>query len=185
MAVTTTTIKDRVISLGPGLPAIPERLLLAHARGHVLFLAGAGVSLPAGLPDFRKLVLDVYEKLDAATHAVMKDVPRGACNKWAAATASLTSAQAAEVQRFVAGEYDVVLGFLERRMDGRSSASSQVRTEVANAIRKTGVKPAPIHRALMRLAQRGAATTIATTNFDRLLEGAAKAIKRPVESYSL
>lgn len=42
---------DRVISLGEGLPAIPERLLIAHARGEVLFIVGAGVSMspPANL----------------------------------------------------------------------------------------------------------------------------------------
>ena len=54
----------RAIALAPDLPAIPERLLLAHARGEVLFLCGAGVSMPAGLPGFRKLVLDVYRTLD-------------------------------------------------------------------------------------------------------------------------
>jgi hypothetical protein len=52
-------IKERVISLGGGLAAIPERLLLAHARGEVLFIAGAGISRPANLPDFRELVLQV------------------------------------------------------------------------------------------------------------------------------
>ena len=40
---------ERTISLAPDLPAIPERLLLAHARGDVLFLCGAGVSTSAGL----------------------------------------------------------------------------------------------------------------------------------------
>jgi len=52
-------ISDRIIPLGPDLPAIPERLLLAHARGEALFVAGAGISQPAGLPDFRDLVLGI------------------------------------------------------------------------------------------------------------------------------
>jgi NAD-dependent SIR2 family protein deacetylase len=60
-----------VIPLGSGLAAIPERLLLAHARGEVLFIAGAGISRPASLPDFRGLVLKVYAQLDAAVHAVI------------------------------------------------------------------------------------------------------------------
>jgi len=72
-------IADRVIFLGAGLPAIPERLLLAHARGEVLFIAGAGISQPAGLPDFRELVLKVYEHLDAAVHAVVSKIPHSAC----------------------------------------------------------------------------------------------------------
>ena len=72
---TALGIKDRVIALGTGLPAIPERLLLAHARGQVLFIAGAGISRPANLPDFRELVLQVYQELDARTYAVMTRFP--------------------------------------------------------------------------------------------------------------
>jgi hypothetical protein len=68
---TDISAQDRVISLGPDLVAIPERLLLAHARGEVLFICGAGVSRPAGLPDFRQLVLDVYLTLDAGVYGVL------------------------------------------------------------------------------------------------------------------
>ena len=51
--------EDRKISLGKNsrgeyLPAIPEELLLAHAKGRVLFVCGAGISKPSGLPTFRK-----------------------------------------------------------------------------------------------------------------------------------
>ena len=53
---------------------IPERLLLAHARGEVLFIVGAGVSRDAGLPDFRKLAVDVYEELDSAVYSVISRV---------------------------------------------------------------------------------------------------------------
>src|SRR5207302_3262276 len=109
-------IADRVIFLGSGLPAIPERLLLAHARGEVLFIAGAGVSQPAGLPDFRELVLKVYERLDAPVHDIISKIPRSACNNWLADSSALTPGQAAEVRRFIAGDYDVVLGMLERRI---------------------------------------------------------------------
>ena len=103
---------ERDISLGPNLPAIPERLLLAHARGEALFVCGAGISQPAGLPDFRGLVLNVYAKLDPVAHAVINDVPRIACNKWDAKLTGLTSPQAAEVMRFIARDYDVVLFLL-------------------------------------------------------------------------
>src|ERR1700722_8594740 len=110
-------IKDRVISFGAGLAAIPERLLLAHARGEVLFIAGAGISQPSNLPDFRNLVLQVYEELDPAAHLAMSSIPREACNQWAANLTELTNQQAAEVRRYISGDYDVVLGMLERRMD--------------------------------------------------------------------
>ena len=103
--------------MGDGLAALPERLLLAHARGEVLFICGAGISRPAGLPDFRELVLKVYEELDASTYNVLAKLPQGACNQWQLNCKELTDLQTAEVKRFIVGDYDVVLGMLERRID--------------------------------------------------------------------
>ncbi|MEX4003595.1 SIR2 family protein [Paraburkholderia sp. EG285A] len=162
--------EDRAISLGSDLPAIPERLLLAHARGEVLFICGAGVSRPAGLPDFRDLVLDTYHALDKAVHKVLSSIPSGACNRFDPDCSQLTDGQTAEVRRFVSGDYDVVLGMLERRLDNATRGDSRVRREVAIRLRASGARPAPIHRSLMRLADRGGVVTIVTTNFDRLLE---------------
>jgi hypothetical protein len=179
-----TGLEDRVIALGSGLPAIPERLLLAHARGEVLFICGAGISRPA-LPDFRELVLDVYRILDAAVHASLSRLPRGVCNQWELDCSGLTDRQKAEVKRFTIGDYDVVLGMLERRLDDRTRGDSRVRREVAKRLRLGGNSPAVIHRALMRLADRGGAATIVTTNFDLMLEAAAKRLGSPVETYSL
>ncbi len=177
--------EDRVISLGAGVAAIPERLLLAHARGEVLFICGAGISLPAGLPDFRALVLDVYARLDAGVHAVLSGLPAGIRHHGQADCNGLTERQTAEVQRFIVGEYDVVLGMLERRLDDQTRGDSQVRREVAARLRSGSSKPAPIHRALMRLADRGGVKTIVTTNFDLLLEIAAQRLRPPVQTYAL
>lgn len=181
---TEVSAQDRVISLGSDLAAIPERLLLAHARGEVLFICGAGISRP-NLPDFRELVLNVYEILDTSVHAVLADLPRSACNQWVANVAGLTERQTAEVKRFLVGDYDVVLGMLERRLDDQTRGDSGVRREVANRLRAGRRTPTPIHRSLMRLADRGGATTIVTTNFDLLLELAGKRGRSPVETYSL
>jgi hypothetical protein len=174
---------DRVIPLGPGLAAIPERLLLAHARGEVLFIAGAGISQPANLPDFRGLVLRVYAQLDTAVYDVISQTPPTVAQ--AGLTTGLTNQQVAEVQRFIQGDYDVVLGMLERRMDGQSHGKSRVRQAVASELRSPGIRPAPIHRALMRLADRGAAVTIVTTNFELLLEDAARGLRPAVQAYAL
>jgi hypothetical protein len=184
-SVLNSATSDRVIPLGSGLAAIPERLLLAHARGKVLFIAGAGISQPANLPDFRGLVLKVYAQLDAAVHAVIASIPPIGCNHSSTDLLGLTNQQAAEVMRFIRGDYDVVLGMLERRIDGHSNGKSRVRQTVASELRTPGIKPAPIHRALMRLADRGVAMTIATTNFDLLLEDAAKRVRPAVQTYAL
>jgi NAD-dependent SIR2 family protein deacetylase len=169
-----------VIALGSGLPVIPERLLLAHARGQVLFIAGAGVSKPAGLPDFRKLVVDVYAKLDIGVHAVVT----GSKDEEVGDLSGLTSQQIAEVRRFKRRDYDVVLGMLERRIDDKPSGTSQVRAMVAEILRTAGTKSAPMHRALMRLADRGGASTIVTTNFDLLLQSGTKG-KTKLQTYAL
>jgi hypothetical protein len=151
----------------------------------VLFIAGAGISQPAGLPDFRELVLKVYEGLDAAVHAVISKIPRSACNRWGADSSALTHGQAAEVRRFIAGDYDVVLGMLERRIDGQTDNPSRVRQAIVAAVRAPNVPPARIHRALMSLADRGASVAIVTTNFDRLLEKAAVRSRPTIQTYAL
>lgn len=179
------TSSSRAISLGLGLPEIPERLLLAHSRGEVLFIAGAGISQPAGLPDFRGLTLKVYAQIDKVVHNVISAIPHTVCNQWSADLSGLTNQQAAEVRRFIIGDYDVVLGMLERRIDGRSDGKSQVRQAVASELRVSSAKPAPIHRALMRLADRGGAVSIVTTNFELLLEDVSKRSQDAVPTYAL
>ena len=201
---------ERTISLAPDLPAIPERLLLVHARGDVLFLCGAGVSTSAGLPDFRQLVLDVYRTLDPGVYEILTKASIDPDCSTKPDCSGLTDRQTAEVERFSAGEYDVVLGVLERRLDSHTREDSKVRSRVVEVLRsptgkpspatsrcETGVapsnhsdaprtgRPAPIHRALIRLADRGSATTIMTTNFDLLLEQAAKNLRAPAPTYAL
>ena len=116
---------------------------------------------------------------------VIKGLPRDACNKWEPDCSGLTQQQAAEVKRFIVGDYDVVLGMLERRLDDQTRPDSSVRHEVSRLLRTKANSPAPIHQALIRLADRGGATTIVTTNFDLLLESAAKRKRLPVQTYSL
>ncbi len=176
---------ERVIAFGQGLPAIPERLLLAHARGEVLFICGAGVSMPANLPDFRRLVVEVYERLDTGVHRVLEKVDQQSPSLKGIDCTDLTASQLAEAQRFVKGDYDVVLGMLERRLDNQTERGSRVRQTTIELIRQRAKRPAPIHKALMKLANRGGATAIVTTNFDRLLEVAARRIDAGVQSYAL
>lgn len=57
-------------------PDIPERLLVAHEDGQVVFFCGAGISCPAGLPLFGRLVERVYERLRIAPDAVQRGAMR-------------------------------------------------------------------------------------------------------------
>ena len=181
----SASANDRVIRLGTAQVPVPERLLLAHARGEVLFLAGAGVSQPAGLPDFKGLVLNVYEALDAQTHAIIQDYVNSKRKADELRSSGLNFRQTAEAMRFMQGDYDVVLGMLERRMDERSTGESLLRQTVIKEIRRPNSRPQAIHRALMRIADRGGTTAIVTTNFDLLLEAAAKQVRVPTNTYSL
>jgi len=97
----------------------------------------------------------------------------------------LKNYQIAEIERFFSGDYDVVLGMLERRMDGQSHDASQVRQAVVEALPPSDAQPSSIHRALMRLADRGGATAIVTTNFDLLLEDAAQELCHPLPTHAL
>lgn len=136
--------------------------------------------MPAGLPDFRNLVIKVYAKLDTGVHAVVvnsKDDEVGDLS-------GLTSQQIAEVRRFKRRDYDVALGMLERRIDDKPSGTSRVRTTVVEVLREASAKSAPIHKALMRLADRGGAATIVTTNFDLLLQDSVSR-KTKLQTYSL
>lgn len=182
-------IGDRQIALGKSLARIPERLLLAHARGEVLFIAGAGISMSAELPGFRGLVVEVYEALDSGVHSVIS-TERSIIshNGYKTDPPDLNNWQKAEIRHFQRDEYDVVLGMLERRLEqgveGEISRGNPVREKIG-AILRAKAKPAPIHRALMRLADRGGAAAIITTNFDLLFENAARTMKQSVQSYAL
>lgn len=178
-----TGFTDRTIVLGADCAAVPERLLLAHARGQVLFITGAGVSQPSGLPSFRDLVQDVYKRVDASTHAVIGPMPSGMKDEPIASLA-LPARQRAEVQRFLRDEHDVVLGMLERRLEGDLEQRNIVREAVIDRLRQNDPKPSEIHRSLMRLSDRGGATAVITTNFDCLLEAASPPRSR-AETYAL
>ena len=176
----------------------------------MLFLCGAGVSRQAGLPDFRQLVRRVYKSLDPSVHEALPESPGNPHNPPTLDRSRLNARQKAEVNRFNAREYDVVLGMLERRLDRETQKDSTVRAAAVRLLRESGRHriptapdpnqptpaptetpepnlpyPAPIHRALIRLSNRGAATTVMTTNFDLALEDAARKLRVPAQTYAL
>lgn len=181
-------VTERLVYLAPGLPGIPEELMLARDRGDVLFMTGAGVSMaePSNLPLFRGLVLEIASRLDARLGAAME--------AWVGAFEArnqgdpippasmfadeLDPRQHAELARFVRGDFDIVLGMLERRMPsqpGRASSMRAAAAEILDAAHQSN----RLHAALNVLARRNDQLCVATTNFDRLHERAAKRPKPP------
>lgn len=129
-------------------PDIPERLLHAHEEGRVVFFCGAGVSRPAGLPDFHKLVgKGLYKELDEAPTAIEKAAIK-------------------------AGQYDTVIDLLEQ--PHRIAGSREVvRPALARLLTPKKITPKSIatHEALLTLGQcRDGRLRLVTTNCDRLFE---------------
>ena len=48
----------------PNGPQIPDELLFAHQEGRVVFFCGSGISIPAGLPNFKELIDQLYKRLN-------------------------------------------------------------------------------------------------------------------------
>ncbi len=126
-------------------PDVPEQLLQAHEDGQVVFFCGAGISYPAALPGFGKLVEQLFSHLGHVPDAV----------------------QAAALK---AKRYDTVVGLLEGELAGGRRI---VREAIAKILAPDTSKPraTATHEALLELAkcQTGRKRLI-TTNFDRLFE---------------
>ncbi|MEX3856411.1 hypothetical protein OKW33_003364 [Paraburkholderia atlantica] len=125
-------------------PAVPETLLQAHEEGRVVFFCGAGISSPAGLPSFKKLVDDLYDALCPVQSDVQK--------------AAIESKQ-----------YDIAVGLLEEEIGRRET----VRREMVRILTPDLTAPDALatHEALLYLAKtKKGATRLITTNFDRLFE---------------
>ena len=140
-------------------PDIPDALLQAHEEGSVVFFCGAGISHPAGLPDFKGLVEQIY-RLNGVPFV---DIEREA---------------------FDGGRFDATLDLLERRLQGQRLA---VRRALAQALKpklhRSGATDT--QAALLRLARgREGALRLVTTNFDRVFHTAAKRIGQPFQAYA-
>ena len=134
---------------------IPDELLEARDQGNVVFLCGAGVSYPAGMPDFLELAKYVVKELgtpqDAPSREMLsmwgnKDVPEGA-------RPSLDQIFNLLQQEYAAGEIDYLIA---KRL------KTKPRTCVST------------HETILRLSK-GAdgKPQIVTTNFDLLFKRAA------------
>jgi hypothetical protein len=135
----------------PGGPSIPEELLQASDQGDVIFLCGAGVSRPAGLPGFAELARLVIEKLGAPPDAASRQLLERILGD-SQATGSLDQVFQNLKYEYGADQIDEVASDL---LDPGPDASTQQ------------------HALLLKLSRNAARRPqIVTTNFDLLFERA-------------
>ncbi|WP_419584468.1 SIR2 family protein [Thiolapillus sp.] len=141
-------------------PEIPNVLLQAHEEGRVVFFCGAGISYPAGLPDFKGLVEQIYRRIGT----VFTERERYAFDR---------------------EQYDATLNLLEPRLPGDGRLA--MRCELAKVL-ETGLghKDAyDTHAALLHLARSPEDTLrLVTTNFDRMFHAAARRTKQEFHAYT-
>ena len=144
---------------------IPENLLRNHEDRRVVFFCGAGVSIPAGLPSFKKLVeLTLLDLLPA----------RDKCES--------NSMESMAWQAFDEENYDETLGILESPQQGGYEAKD-VRKKVGDLLSSPRTKTLANHLVLVRLAQLDTEHgRLVTTNFDMLFERAQKKLMRQENS---
>jgi hypothetical protein len=127
-------------------PDIPNSLITEWREGRVVFIAGAGISVPqpSNLPSFRQLVLKVYEALhDPLLDALSKTQTIQSIEErnQALATHGLSTQRKVEAGLFFRGEYDRLFAALEARLDQNSKGllvSRKVRNAVETILRNHG-----------------------------------------------
>lgn len=132
----------------PHGPDIPDDMLQAHEEGRLVFFCGAGISKPAGLPDFSQLVTEICRRI--GTHL-----------------------QGPETVAFRGYQYDRALMLLERRLPG---GAEQMRKAMWECLQPplSDHLDLKTHEALLALGRdRAGMLRLITTNFDRLFIQAA------------
>jgi hypothetical protein len=140
-------------------PDIPDSLLQEHEEGRVVFFCGAGISYPAGLPGFKGLVDEIYERVGTTRSAIEQDA-------------------------YERNQFDATLDLLERRLPGQRIA---VRQKLAEALkpkwRRKGATDT--HESLLELARcRDGSIRLVTTNFDRVFERVGKRPGKAFQAYA-
>ena len=137
-------------------PSIPDILLEERDAGNVVFLCGAGVSIPAGLPSFVDLTRHVIDEVDPAQDSgIRRAFDSWIDNDWTRVGALQPGLD--QVFQLLNQEY------------GRDRIAKVVWKELA----KVEAKDAREHETVSRISANAEGhPQIVTTNFDRLFESA-------------
>ena len=138
-------------------PDLPDELLEARDRGEVVFICGAGVSMPAGLPSFLSLAQQVVAELGVSkedgAHVILDQI--------------------VEAKDEYQPPIDQVFGRLRRNYGGLVDES------VFRKLRIKKSTPLGKHKMLLQLsADANGMPRLVTTNFDPLFELAQKGLNR-------
>ena len=135
-------------------PDIPDALLQAHEEGRVVFFCGAGISRPAGLPDFGGLVQRLFQQAGEP-------------------------ADGAESDLIGQSQFDRAIGRYERRIQGGRTTTRRGLPSILTAD-LTKRRALTTHFALLTLGRsHDGGLKLATTNFDTLFEDAASHYRLP------
>jgi len=138
----------KAVQLVKGGPDIPYEVLAAQEKGRLILFCGAGVSMKAGLPDFRGLIKDIYTELRAESK------PR-------------------EKKEIAAKAYERVIGLPDDRF-----GEQKIRELVCELLQVPPNPDLSVHSAILKLSAnrknqyKEFATRLVTTNFDLLFEEA-------------
>ena len=139
-------------------PDIPESLLRMHEDGKVVFFCGAGISMPAGLPNFAGLVDQLFNDSGRTPSGVQKEAIQ-------------------------AQQYDKAIELLEADiLGGRKTIRKKLHKILSPNLNKPNLTTT--HRALLTLAKnRNNKVRLVTTNFDRLFEETIRKENLPIEHF--
>lgn len=143
-------------------PDIPLELLEARDKGDVVFLCGAGVSVPAGMPNFEQLARLIATELGATDAPLVRQLYRN----------STSTADPAV-------PLDQVFGYLQKEY-----GVAQVERLTTRMLRTPKKADVTNHRTILRLSSDvQGRPRLVTTNFDLLFEAAGKRLKAFVPPY--
>ena len=133
-------------------PNIPDELLEARDRGNVVFLCGAGVSIPAGMPTFLELAKKVVDDFGAPPNSTLRYL--------------LSFWGREDIPDAARPPLDQIFNLLQQEYD-----ESEVDCFIAKQLKAVDGICVSKHRTILRLSKgAGGNPQIVTTNFDHLFE---------------